>query len=77
MSDTTIQVTVNGPLRVTGAFDICDGTGTKFDLAGRSTISLCRCGQSKNKPFCDGTHNMAAFKSDEKARVLPPPKPRG
>ena len=77
MSDTSIQVTVNGPLRVTGTFDICDGTGAKFDLAGRSTISLCRCGQSQNKPFCDGAHNIAAFKSDEKARVLPPPKPRG
>ena len=76
MADTSIQVTINGPLRVTGAFDICDGTGAKFDLAGRSTISLCRCGQSQNKPFCDGAHNMAAFKSDEKARVLPPPKPR-
>ena len=76
MDDTTIQVTVNGPLRVTGAFDISDGTGAKFDLAGRTTISLCRCGQSNNKPFCDGAHNMAAFQSDEKARALPPPKPR-
>ena len=77
MSNTTIQVTVNGPLRVTGAFDITDGTGAAFDLAGRTTVSLCRCGQSKNKPFCDGTHNMAGFLSDEKARALPPPKPRG
>jgi len=76
MSDTTIQVTVNGPLRVTGAFGISDGTGAMFDLAGRTTISLCRCGHSANKPFCDGGHNMAAFKSDEKARVLPPPKSR-
>jgi CDGSH-type Zn-finger protein len=47
-----------------------------FDLAGRTTISLCRCGHSQNKPFCDGGHNMAAFKSEEKARVLPPPKSR-
>ena len=76
MSDTTIQVTVNGPLRITGAFGICDGTGAAFDVAGRTTISLCRCGQSQNKPFCDGAHNMAGFKSDEKARALPPPKPR-
>jgi CDGSH-type Zn-finger protein len=77
MSNTTIQVTVNGPLRVTGAFDITDGTGAAFDLAGRTTVSLCRCGQSKNKPFCDGTHNMAGFRSDEAARALPPPKSRG
>ena len=74
MSDTNIQVTSNGPLRITGTFDICDPAGAKFDLAGRTTISLCRCGHSANKPFCDGGHNMAAFKSDEKARALPPPK---
>lgn len=72
MSDTTIQVGVNGPLRVTGAFEVTDAGGAKFDLGGRTTISFCRCGQSKNKPFCDGAHNMAGFKSDEKARALPP-----
>jgi CDGSH-type Zn-finger protein len=76
MSDTTIQVSPNGPLRITGAFNICDAAGAAFDLAGRTTISLCRCGQSQNKPFCDGGHNAAAFRSDEKARALPPPKPR-
>ena len=76
MTDTTIQVTPHGPLRITGTFAISDGTGALFDLAGRTTISLCRCGQSQNKPFCDGGHNMAAFRSDEKARVLPPPKAR-
>ena len=74
MSDTTIQVNPNGPLRVSGAFQITDGAGAAFDLAGRTTVSLCRCGQSKNRPFCDGSHNMAGFKSDDKARALPPPK---
>jgi CDGSH-type Zn-finger protein len=77
MSDnTTIQVSANGPLRVTGVFSICDGTGAAFDLAGRTTISLCRCGHSQNKPFCDGGHNAAAFRNEEKARALPPPKPK-
>jgi len=76
MTDTTIQVTPNGPLRITGVFGISDGTGAMFDLAGRTTISLCRCGQSQNKPFCNSGHNMAAFKSDEKTHVLPPPKSR-
>lgn len=76
MSNTSILVSLNGPLRVTGAFEISDPTGATFDLAGRTTISLCRCGQSENKPFCDGRHNLTAFKSDEKARVLPPPKPK-
>lgn len=76
MSDTTIQVSTNGPLRITGAFSICDPTGAAFDLAGRTAIALCRCGHSQNKPFCDGAHNAAGFRSDEKARALPPPKPK-
>ena len=61
MSDTTIQVSSNGPLRITGAFNICDPTGATFDLAGRTTISLCRCGHSQNKPLCDGTHKTIGF----------------
>jgi CDGSH-type Zn-finger protein len=76
MPDTTIQVSVNGPLRVNGVFAITDATGAVFDLAGRTTIALCRCGHSQNKPFCDGAHNAAAFRSEEKARALPPPKPK-
>jgi CDGSH-type Zn-finger protein len=76
MSETNIQVTANGPLRITGAFAITDASGAAFDLAGRTTISLCRCGHSANKPFCDGAHNAAAFRSSEPARALPPPKPR-
>jgi CDGSH-type Zn-finger protein len=47
-----------------------------FDLAGRTTISLCRCGQSANKPFCDGSHNRTGFCDPVKARALPPPKPK-
>ena len=69
---TNIQVTTNGPFRVSGDFQLTDASGTAFGLGGRTTVSLCRCGQSKNRPFCDGAHNMAAFKSDDKARDLPP-----
>ncbi len=72
MSDASIQVTTNGPFRVSGSFQLTDAAGTAFGLGGRTVVSLCRCGQSKNRPFCDGAHNMAGFKSDDKARDLPP-----
>ena len=58
-----VKITVNnhGSLKVTGDFEICDGQGQLFDLAGRETIGLCRCGYSQNKPFCDGSHKNTKF----------------
>lgn len=76
MGDTTIQVMAHGPLRVTGAFELADATGAPFDLGGRNAVSLCRCGHSRNNPFCDGAHAAAGFRSDKRARALPPQKPR-
>ena len=64
----------NGPLRVTGNIVIKDSNGKDFDLGGRTTISLCRCGLSQNKPFCDGSHRNG-FSSVIEARALPPPAP--
>ena len=72
---TKITIRNNGPVRVEGErgdFVICDAEGNPFDLAGRTAISLCRCGQSADKPFCDGQHKQCAFQSDVKARALPP-----
>ena len=76
MSDTNIVVSNNGPLRVSGKFVIKDAQGNAFDLAGREAISLCRCGHSNNKPFCDGSHNRQGFQSEVQARALPPPVPK-
>ena len=76
MSDTNIVVANNGPLRVSGNFVIKDAQGNAFDLAGREAISLCRCGHSTNKPFCDGSHNRQGFQSEVQARALPPPVPK-
>jgi CDGSH-type Zn-finger protein len=72
----TMKVTVNnnGPLRLEGEFSISDATGKEFGLAGRTVISLCRCGLSENKPFCDGSHARQGFQSVCEARDLPPPK---
>jgi len=77
MSDKVeVVVTNNGPIRVIGDFIIKDQNGGVFDLAGRTVISLCRCGHSENKPFCDGSHNRCGFQSVVEARALPPPVPK-
>ena len=76
MADTRIIVRNNGPLRIEGDdIVLADQDGTTYKLAGRTVISLCRCGQSANKPFCDGAHNRVAFASECRALELPPPPP--
>lgn len=70
----TITVRNNRSLRVEGEFTILDEQGNAFDLGGRTSVSLCRCGHSKDKPFCDGSHRDAGFQSEVKARALPPVK---
>ena len=49
----------DGPLRMQGNLEICAGTGRT--LARTTDTRLCRCGQSKNKPFCDMSHVAAGF----------------
>jgi CDGSH-type Zn-finger protein len=68
-----VTIRNNGPIRIEGEFTILDQDGNAYGLAGRTMISLCRCGQSANKPFCDGTHSKIGFKAEDKARELPPP----
>jgi CDGSH-type Zn-finger protein len=76
MSDFKVTVRNNGPLRLEGDITIVDQDGKAFGLAGRTLVSLCRCGQSANKPFCDGTHGKIGFDSVCPARDLPPPAPK-
>ena len=76
MAATRITVMNNGSLRVEGDFEIADMNGNLFGLAGRTRVTLCRCGQSKDKPFCDSSHKTCAFDSVVVARELPPPKPK-
>lgn len=73
MTDVEITITNHGPIRVAGKDIVLkDPNGKPFDLAGREAISLCRCGHSKIKPFCDGSHKGVNFQSEVQARVLPP-----
>ena len=74
MAPVKITVRTNGSLRVEGEIELCDGEGRAFDLGGRTSVKLCRCGLSKDKPFCDHSHRNGAFTSEVKARTLPPPQ---
>ncbi len=73
MSTTKITVANHGPLRIEGDFEIVDMSGQAYGLQGRTVLSLCRCGHSKNKPFCDGSHREN-FQHEAKAFELPPKK---
>jgi CDGSH-type Zn-finger protein len=76
MPSTKIIVRNNGSLRVEGDFEIVDMQGQVYGLGGSNAISLCRCGHSANKPFCDGAHKTAGFQDQQQARTLSPPKPQ-
>jgi CDGSH-type Zn-finger protein len=58
-----ITVSANGPYLVRGESKLLDPAGQAFDLEGKHSIALCRCGHSENKPFCDGTHKKIGFQS--------------
>jgi CDGSH-type Zn-finger protein len=73
---TKVIINNNGPIRIEGDFVIQDAEGKEYGLAGRTVISLCRCGFSQNKPFCDGNHARQGFVSQCQALDLPPPKPK-
>jgi CDGSH-type Zn-finger protein len=67
--EVTITIRPNGPYRVEGPIKLVDADGKQLDLGGKPAISLCRCGASINKPFCDGTHSKIGFQAA--AAVVP------
>jgi len=73
MAATKITVNSNGSLKVDGDFEIVDAQGNVYGLQGRTLVSICRCGMSKNKPFCDGAHK-GNFDHPAVAFDLPPKK---
>ena len=70
----TITVLPDGPLRIAGRFDLVDPEGNRYALPPGPWVELCRCGQSANRPFCDGRHLLSGFRDPAVARDLPPPK---
>jgi CDGSH-type Zn-finger protein len=56
----TIKIIDNGPYVVQGEFTLIDANGNPIPV---KKASLCRCGGSTNKPFCDGTHSKIGFQA--------------
>ena len=68
MADVTITALKNGPLEVGGGAKLLDHQGNEYREDQFPPLYLCRCGQSKNKPFCDGSHETVGFKAEETAK---------
>lgn len=57
----TVKPLPDGPLQVKGEIEVLDAQGNP--IPGKAgDVFLCRCGQSANKPFCDGAHKRVGFK---------------
>ena len=67
MAEARIKTLKDGPYEVKGALSLVDANRSEFKLS-EDPIYLCRCGNSANKPFCDGSHKRVGFKSEELAR---------
>ncbi|HWH45192.1 MAG TPA: CDGSH iron-sulfur domain-containing protein [Thermoleophilaceae bacterium] len=58
----TITPYRDGPLLVRGPFRMQDMEGREIEV-GRETVALCRCGKSRIRPFCDGSHKLVGFQA--------------
>ena len=68
MSETRIRLRDSGPFVVEGPIKLVDADGNEFPIdPAKPAIALCRCGTSKNRPFCDGSHKECGFDSTERA----------
>jgi len=69
MSNNIIRPIENGPLHITGTLELLDSEGKLIEKS--EELYLCRCGQSNNKPYCDGQHKQTEF-VDAGVFVKPP-----
>ena len=63
MDEATITPYRDGPLLVRGPFKLLDQDGNEIDPGRDGTIALCRCGKSRLRPFCDGSHKVVRFRA--------------
>ena len=62
MDEATITPYRDGPLLVRGPFRLRDQDGEEIEV-DRGTVALCRCGKSRLRPFCDGSHKVVRFRA--------------
>ena len=75
-SEVVITPYRDGPLLVRGPIRLTDQEGREIEL-DRGTVALCRCGKSRMRPFCDGTHKVVRFKAPSGAEQGREPQERG
>jgi CDGSH-type Zn-finger protein len=69
MADVTISLIGNGPIMVEGPAVLLDADDNPIETPAGKAFFLCRCGQSSEKPFCDGTHKACGYLSDNIASI--------
>jgi CDGSH-type Zn-finger protein len=71
MSDEEPRILVrhNGPFRVYGGIKLVDAGGVEYEVPDGDWYTLCRCGQSSTKPFCDSTHKTCEFDAPSDATL--------
>ena len=61
------QIKVSGPIWLKGGIELESADGSKYE--SRNRMTLCRCGKSNNKPFCDGSHIKVRFNDGDKSLI--------
>jgi CDGSH-type Zn-finger protein len=69
---TTITPYRNGPYLIRGPVAVVDQDGNEIELR-RPVVALCRCGRSRIRPFCDGTHKAIGFRAESGLGPSAPP----
>jgi CDGSH iron-sulfur domain-containing protein 3 len=71
MNAIVIRCREDGPLVLPADVKVVDHLGNEFPIPpGKDNIALCRCGHSRSKPFCDGSHRASGFQAAERAPVV-------
>jgi CDGSH-type Zn-finger protein len=65
VDEIVITVRANGPYKIEGPVRVVDADGRAFVLPEGRAVALCRCGQSRTKPFCDKSHRRVGFVGDD------------